>query len=161
MHTRGRSAYSVHIHVQLLECCFQVNFRDGQLLGFRESKMSKQDRRGESESIHIFRSSGVYLTISCRLLWKRIMKLPFRHEQVQHIVLLLPLEPVYQLAPENQAGKLTVTTGIPINANNLLHSSLCSFVTLTCLLASLSISSTVPTCQLLSHSRVQPAHQFL
>lgn len=40
-----------------------------------------------------------------------------------------------------------MTTGIPINANNLLHSSLCSFVTLTCLLASLSISSAVPTHQ--------------
>jgi hypothetical protein len=40
--------------------------------------------------------------------------------------------------------KLTTMTGIPISFKSRRHSSLCAFVGLTCLLASLSISSTVP-----------------
>jgi hypothetical protein len=45
---------------------------------------------------------------------------------------------------ENREGERTVTTGIPMSDKSFLHSSLCSLVTRTCLLASLSMSSAVP-----------------
>ena len=55
--------YLGHVHFQPLKGFLKINFVDGLLLCFRESKVSIEDWSWESESVHIFWTCGIDLNL--------------------------------------------------------------------------------------------------
>jgi hypothetical protein len=62
--TRAAKTHLIHGHIQLLQDNLQVDLRDGHLLRFAEREMTKEDRRVESESVHVLGPGSVDLSMS-------------------------------------------------------------------------------------------------
>ena len=110
----------------------KIYFLDGNFPGFWKGQVTDEDGSAKGERVHILCSCCIHLSrlrqccTCCFCLTRGLTNMFRKREKGEE---------------KKRKNELTSTTGTPINLRSFLHSSLCSFVTLTDLLANFNASS--------------------